>query len=33
MYGSDRKIHSLGDVIRLDPMRFVGAMLGTSSCI
>jgi hypothetical protein len=27
MYGSDRKIHSLGDVIRLDPMRFIGAML------
>ena len=27
MYGSDRKIHSLGDVIRLDPMLFLGAML------
>jgi hypothetical protein len=27
MYGSDRKIHSLGDVIRLDPMHFIGAML------
>jgi hypothetical protein len=27
MYGGDRKIHSMVDVVRLDPMLFVGAML------
>ncbi len=26
-YGGDRKIHSFGDVVMLDPARFVGAML------
>ena len=27
MYGGDRKIHSMADIVRLDPMRFVGKML------
>jgi hypothetical protein len=27
MYGSDRKIHSMADIVRLDPMLFLGTML------